>query len=397
MSVTRFPSLFFFLDHEEKRKYSEFFRYKSLLRLTLAPLLAGTLTACQEEVKSEQIIRPVKAVVVHQEPGEIVKSFSGDVRPKTESALGFRVPGKIIERLVDLGDTVKAGQIIAKLDDTDLVLSENSARAAVLSAKTRLAVAKDALARAEKLRPKGYTPEAVVDQRQLEVDAAQASLEAAEVQARQAGNATRYAILQADKPGIVTAVQAEAGQVVAAGAPVVLVSQTGEKEVALSIPEQDVIQLAIGQEAALSLWADDAITANGRISEIAGQADAGSRTYAVRVAISDPPAAMRLGMTATATLRLQSQQPYLPVPLSALTEVDGHTGVYVADRASSKVAARPVETGGVAADAVKVVSGLKPGDVVVTGGVQFLKDGMLVKLPRSIVQTASAQPIKIAQ
>ena len=390
MSAVEVTRLFFLSDYEEKRNSSKFFRHASFIRLAALASMAIALSACQEDVKSEQTIRPVKAIVVHQDSGEVAKSFSGDIRAKTESALGFRIAGKIIERLVDLGDRIKAGEVIAKLDDTDLVLSENSARAAVASAKTRLAVAKDALARAKKLRPKGYTPEAVVDQRQLEVDAALAALETAEAQARQIANATGYAVLKADTDGIVTAVNAEAGQVIEAGRPVVIVARSGEKEAALKLPEQDITQLAIGQDAELTLWADPGIKAKGKISEIAGQADPGSRTYAVRVAISEPPAAMRLGMTVTATLRLHSHEPYYPVPLSALTEVGGRKAVFIADRVSSKVVHRLVETDGVATGAVKVVSGLKPGEVVVTAGVQFLTDGMQVKLPANVVRTASA-------
>jgi membrane fusion protein, multidrug efflux system len=383
-------SRFFLLTSEEKRKISEFWRYRSIFTIGAAALLAFSLAACKEDQQAERTVRPVKAIVVTEASGGIVKSFSGDVRPRTESALGFRVPGKITERLVDIGDRVDIGQVIAKLDDTDLVLSQNSARAAVNSAKTRLAVANDALARAQTLQPKGYTPEAVVDQRKLETDAAQAALDAAEAQARQAENAANYAVLKADKAGIVTAVRAEAGQVVAAGTPVILLAKGGEMEVALSVPEQDVIHLAIGQPADLTLWADKGITAKGSIREIAGQADAGSRTYGVRVAIIDPPAAIRLGMTVTATLQLGTETPYTPLPLNALTEIGGRKAVYVADRTTLKVAPRFVETGGVTPDHVKIVGGLTPGEVVVTGGVQFLADGMEVRLPQELARTALA-------
>jgi RND family efflux transporter MFP subunit len=378
------------LTTEEKRKTSVFWRHRSIVTTGAALLLAFGLAACKEEKQAEQPVRPVKAIVAAQQSGGIVKSFSGDVRPRTESAVGFRLPGKIVERLVDIGDKVEVGQVIARLDDTDLVLSENSARAAVQSAKTRLAVAADALGRAQKLQPKGYTPEAVVDQRKLEVDAAEAALQAAEAQARQAENATRYAVLKADKAGIVTAVRAEAGQVVAAGTPVILLAEGGESEVALSVPEQDVIHLAIGQPADLTLWADQGVKAKGTIREIAGQADAGSRTYDVRIAIADQPAAIRLGMTVTATLSLGSGTPFISLPLNALTNIDGRKAVYVVDRTTSKAAPRLVETGGVTADTVKIVGGLKPGDVVVTGGVQFLTDGMDVRLPKAVAQTALA-------
>jgi RND family efflux transporter MFP subunit len=390
MVHSRRPHLFFLPAHEEKQKYSALFVHRSLFNIAGAAALAFALTACKEEPRAEPGIRPVKAVVIQQDSGARTKSFSGDIRARTVSTLGFRISGKIVERLVDLGDQVSVGQVIARLDDTDLILSENSARAAVQSADTRLAVARDALARAQALQPKGYTPNAVVDQRRLEVDAAEAAREAAKAQARQAANATTYAVLKADESGIVTQVRAEAGQVVAAGAPVVLVAASGDMEIALSVPEQDVSQLSMGQTAQLSLWADKDVKARGKISEIAGQADPGSRTYGVRVAIADPPPAMRLGMTATVDLKLGSQAPYMPVPLPALTEIQGRKAVFVVNRATSTVAPRFVETRGATAGALKVVSGIQPGDIVVTGGVQFLADGMRVRLPENVVQTASA-------
>ena len=380
---------FFCLKTEEKRNYSAFFRHKSAFRIATIGLTALTLSACQEEVESEQPVRPVKAIIVHQQSGQIARTFSGDIRARTESAPGFRISGKIVERLVDTGDSVSAGQLIARLDDTDLLLSENSARAAMQSAKTRLTVAQDALKRAKTLQPKGYTPASVVDQRQLETDAAEAALEAAEALFRQASNAKGYALLKADKAGIVTAVQAEAGQVVQAGSPVIRLAADGDKEVALNVPEQDVIGLTIGQQAELTLWADKNVTAKGRISEIAGQADPGSRTYAVRIAIDNPPASMRLGMTVNAVLWLGSDRSYTPVPLTALTLIDGRKAVFVADRATSQVSPRFIETDGVMQDAVRVKTGLKVDEVVVTGGVQFLTDGMQVRLPDNVTQTAS--------
>ena len=175
-------------NSEEKRKSSAFFPHSLAWRVAIALGIALTVTACREEQRVEQVIRPVKAIVVQEHSGDVVRSFSGDMRARIESTLGFRVPGKIVERLANIGDEIKVGQVIARLDDKDLILSENSAKAAVQSAKSRLAVAEDALGRAEKLQPKGYTPEAVVDQRRLEADAAQAALEATEAQARQAGH-----------------------------------------------------------------------------------------------------------------------------------------------------------------------------------------------------------------
>jgi multidrug efflux system membrane fusion protein len=368
---------------EEFQHSSAIGYFRSALWLVLAAGFALSLAACKEEPQAENHVRPVKAIVVALETGDVVRTFSGIVRARVESNLGFRVPGKILVRRVNPGDTVAAGEMIARLDDTDLRLAEDAARAAVASAKTRLAVAKDALGRAQVLLPKGYTPKAVLDQRQLEFDAAQSALEAAESQARQAANATQYAVLKADKGGIVSAVHAEAGQVVAAGTPVITLAEAGETEVALAVPEQDVARLRPGTPVKLTLWADGAASLAGTIREIAGQADPALRTYAVRVSVSSPPAAMRLGMTATATLHLGKQAPHMTVPVTALTQVEGRDAVYVAARDTSTVTPRFVTTGG--------VSGLQPGEIVVTGGVQFLARGKKVRLPDEVMRTADAQ------
>lgn len=362
-----------------------------ITRLAAAAVLASTLAACNSEPKTENHIRPVKAVVVTEQAGDVVRTFSGTVRARVESNLGFRVPGKILERKVNIGDTVKAGQLVARLDEKDLVLSEDSAKASVAAAKTRLAVAKDAHHRSAVLLPKGYISKAIVDQRKLELDAAQSALDAAEAQSRQASNSTGYANLNADKDGIVSSVYAEAGQVVAAGTPIVTLAETGEIEVALAVPEQEVTRLKTGAPVELTLWADGTIKTQGAIREIAGQADPSLRTYAVRVSVPNSPAGMRLGMTATALLKLGTEAPHIVVPLTALTQVDGRDAVFVADRVSSTVAPRFITTGGVTDRGVKIVSGLQAGEIVITGGVQFLTAGKKVRLPQEVVKTASAE------
>ncbi len=373
---------------------SSFVKRNHLAKFGLAIALVLTLAGCKEEQAAAPVVRPVKAIVAESQAAERSRIFSGSVRARIESPLGFRVAGKITERLVNIGDSVAVGQVIARLDETDLKLSENSAHAAVGSARTRLDVARDALNRAKALLPNGYIPQATVDQRQLDFDAAKAALESAEALARQAVNATSYAALTSDKAGIVTQVSAEPGQVVAAGAPVLMLAEAGEIEVALNVPEQDVTHLSVGQRVLLQLWANDDIRAQGRIREIGGQADTGSRTYSVRISVLNPPAAMRLGMTATATLALGAEEPHVVIPVTALTQVDGHDAVFVADRTTETVAPRFVETAGVSPDGVKLRGGVKPGDVVVTGGVQFLTGGMKVRLPKDVLRTASAADVQ---
>ena len=351
-------------------------------RSALALLLVATVGACKDEAKvAPEIVRPVKVAVVAEQARGRALIYSGVVRPRIESDLGFRVPGKIVERTINVGDPVKVDQVIARLDDADLVLAENSARAAVAAARSRRDVAKDNLDRGKVLLPKVIISQAAYDTRHNEFDAAVSALDAAEAQLRQASNAVGYAALKADKAGIVTAVLGEPGQVVSAGQPVIRLAQAGETEIAVFVPEQDSGQLAIGQQAKISLWAGPRMSFEGRIREIAGQADPASRTYAVRITVSGSPPIMRLGMTASVTLRIDDESAAMVVPLTALTESEGSSVVFVVDPASKTVRKIEVTVAGLADESVRIAKGLHPGDLVVTAGVQFLRDGMRVRLP----------------
>jgi membrane fusion protein, multidrug efflux system len=370
------------LANEERRIISAINSKSRWFLLVVLLPLAALAGGCRGEASVEDsAVRPVKVAIVDAAPRGRTLTYSGVVRPRIESAMGFRVAGKIVERTVNVGDRVEVGQVIARLDDTDLILAENSARAAVASARTRRDVASINLERAKPLLPQGFISVAVYDARRNEMDAAASALDTAESQLRQATNAVGYATLMADKAGIVTAVTAEPGQVVTAGQPVITLADAGETEIAVAVPEQDAGHLLVGQSAKITLWAGPRVSTEGRIREIAGQADAASRTFAVRIAISAPPSTMRLGMTATVALRIEDEAAPVVVPLAALTESNAGPVVFVVDPANAAVRLTPVTVGGVADDGVRIVSGLQPGDVVVTAGVQFLRDGMRVRLP----------------
>jgi membrane fusion protein, multidrug efflux system len=345
--------------------------------LGVAVLLGG----CKAETAvSEEPVRPVKVTIVQAVPEARTLTYSGVVRPRIESALGFRVTGKITERSVNVGDTVEVDQPIARLDETDLKLAENSARAAVAAARSRRDVAADNLERAKVLLPKAVISQAAYDTRRNELDAAVASLESAEAQLRQAVNTVSYATLKADKAGIVTGVHAEPGQVVTAGQPIITLAEAGETEIAVAVPEQDAGRLEIGQWAKVTLWAGPRLSVDGRIREIAGQADAASRTYAVRISVTAPPQAMRLGMTAMVALRLEHDATPMLVPLTALAETASNPAVFVVDQQQKVVRRTIVVLAGASEDGVRIASGLRAGDMVVTAGVQFLRDGMRVRL-----------------
>jgi membrane fusion protein, multidrug efflux system len=356
-------------------------------RRTALPLavlsMVAVIAGCRSEAKvDEEVVRPVKVVAVQTGVRGRTFTYSGVVRPRIESAIGFRVAGKIVQRAVNVGDRVEVGQLIARLDDTDLKLAENSAKAAVAAARSRREVANDNLERAKVLLPKAIISQAAYDTRKNELDAAASALESARAQLLQASNAVSYATLVADKTGIVTAVTGEPGQVVSAGQPVITLANAGETEIAIAVPEQDAVRVSLGQPALITLWAGTRASTEGSIREIAGQADAASRTYAVRVSAIAPPQGMRLGMTATVAIRIDSEEAAaLVVPITALAEADGMPVVFVVDAGTQTVRKTPVVVAATTDDGVRIAGGLNAGDLVVTGGVQFLQDGMRVRLP----------------
>ena len=349
---------------------------------TAVVFLPLALAGCSDEKLSDVPARPVKVMVVQKPVTERALTYSGVIAPRIESTLGFRVSGKIMERFVNVGDTVKAGQKIAQLDEKDLKLAENSARAAVAAAKTRFDVASDALNRAKFLKPNGFIAQSAVDQRQLEFDSAQSTLNSARDQLDQAINATSYALLLADKNGIVTSVRAEPGQVVGAGQAVITLAHSEDIEASVAVPEQEIIKLKEGERASISLWSAPDIKSEGKIREIAGAADPASRTYAVRVSIAKPLPERRIGMTAAVTFRVPHETPAVIVPVAALAGQRGKTIAFVANQDTQTVARRDIETGRVSDEGVRVKAGLKPGDILVTAGVQFLQDGMKVRVPK---------------
>jgi membrane fusion protein, multidrug efflux system len=351
-------------------------------RMALVVSVLALAAGCRSEAKVDaEVVRPVKVAVVQAAARGRTLAYSGVVRARIESAIGFRVAGKVVQRAVNVGDRVEVGQVIARLDDTDLKLAESSARAAVASARSRRDVASDNLERAKVLLPKAIISQAVYDTRKNELDAAVSALESAQAQLLQATNAVSYATLTADRAGIVTAVTGEPGQVVGAGQAVITLAAAGETEIAIAVPEQDAARIVVGQRAGITLWAGPRTSTEGGVREIAGQADAASRTYAIRVTVADPPQTMRLGMTATVAIRIDEEAAAMVVPLAALSEADGSPVVFVVDTDKKTVRRTPVTVAATVDDGVRIAGGLQAGDMVVTAGVQFLRDGMRIRLP----------------
>ena len=341
------------------------------------------LVACNKAAPPvhEERPRPVRTQTVTMSSVSPQWSLAGEVKPRVEVRYGFRVGGRLLERKVDVGDRVVPGQELARLDPKDLEPALDAQRAQQEAIRTELALAKAELQRAERLRAGNFVSDANVERQQASVDAAAARLQAADAQVRQARNSIGFQLLKADSAGIVTAVDAEAGQVVAVGQSVIRVAQAGDAEVLVSVPEQD---LGRAREAS---WTVTLAGLPGRqwqasLRELSPAADPASRTYAARLALAGDTTDVALGMSATATARA-ARLSRIQVPITALHSREGSAKVWIVDPASGQVHSRPVQTGAILDDAVVIEHGLKEGEILVTAGANLLREGQKVRVAPS--------------
>ncbi|MFS2002323.1 efflux RND transporter periplasmic adaptor subunit [Duganella sp. CT11-25] len=360
----------------------------SLLFITL---LAATLAACSKPAEKVEDIRPVRAIKLASSDIDVNAEFSGEVRPRVESRLGFRVGGKIVSRKVDVGTLVKHGQLLMQLDPQDLQLSQAQALAGLRAAETNRDLAKAELQRYQELRSKSFVSQAVLDAKDSTYKSAQANVDASRAAYRGQSNQAGYAQLVSDVDGVVTAVDAEVGQVMAAGTPVVRVAKSGEKEIVIGLPEDKVDTLRRIQDVQVRLWADPKNVVAGKIREISPVADPSTRTYTVKVSIPDSLAEAKLGMTAVVQFASKTPTPQIKVPLTALFYEKSATSVWVVEGGVVKLV--PVTIAGAAGNDLVLSSGVKAGQTVVTAGVNLLKPGQKVKILGDDVPTAPAPAV----
>lgn len=346
----------------------------------LSLLFAGMIAGCSRQETPAPSPRAVHVVTVKHGGNQLAASYTGDVRARFESALGFRVPGKIVERRVDVGAHVNRGQVLARLDPADMRLSTEAAASQLQAARSDFNQAKADLERFRELRDKQFISEAEFERRQTAYDVARARHEQAQAQLSMSRNQTGYAALMADHDGVVTAQLAEVGQVVAAGQPVVRVARAGEKEVEIPVPESRLQELRASTSAQVSLWASPDKRYGGTIREIAPSADSVTRTYAVRVTIRDADDRVQYGMTANVFLDGQSAANTVVLPPSAVFRQDGKASVWVVDEGTQQVHAVSVDVAEYRQDAVVVASGLRDGQRVVRAGVHKLFEGEKVRV-----------------
>lgn len=346
-------------------------------RLLLGGLaLALALAGCSKPVEKVEEVRPVRAITMTPAAAGTVAEFSGEIRARYESRLGFRVGGKIVQRKVDVGTVVKKGDLLMRLDPQDLQLAQSQANAALGAADSNLSLAKAELARYKELRDKNFVSQAVLDSKETAYRSALATREQAAAALRTQRNQTGYGNLVADVDGVVTGIDAETGQVVAAGTPVVRLAQLGEKEIVISIPEDQVDALRRVTDVSVRTWANPKQALPGKLRELSPVADPATRTYTARISIPNAPADVRLGMTAYVTFSAAGSTPMLKVPLTALVQNQGGSAVWVVENGTVRLA--PVQLAAPSGNDMLVASGINPGQTVVTAGVNLLKPGQKV-------------------
>jgi RND family efflux transporter MFP subunit len=337
------------------------------------------IAACSKAPVPIEDVRPVRTLTVSPRSTSATVDFAGEVRPRVETRAGFQVAGRMTQRFVEVGQLVRQGQPLATIDPQDYRLAAEASEAARTSAQVDRDQQRADYKRFEDLQAKGFISQAELDRRKASLDAAEARHAQAVANARVTGNQAGYATLRAPHDAVVTAIDAEVGQVVAAGQSVVRLAQTGEKDVLIGIPEQQLAVLKGAKEISVRLWSDGA-PIKGTLRELSPVADPATRTFPARVGLVDPPATAALGMTATVSFAVPLPQPVITLPLQALLLESGATHAWRYDAATGTVQRTRVSIGNVAGNEVVVTEGLKAGDVVVTAGAHQLKEGQKVKL-----------------
>ncbi|MGZ5716038.1 MAG: efflux RND transporter periplasmic adaptor subunit [Caldimonas sp.] len=361
-------------------------------------LVGMLLAACSKAPPAPEPVRAVKTMVIAPASAGATLEYAGEIRARVESRLGFRVGGKIIERGVDVGDSVKAGQVLARLDPRDLRLGEDAARAAVTSAAVNLQQAEADFKRYRDLRDQGFISGAELERRETTLKVASAQLAQARAQSGVQANQAGYSALTADASGVITGVDAEPGMVVAAGTSVLRLAHDGPRDVVFSVPEDkvDLIQAiaARGGSVKVRLWSSTAGELAATVREVSAAADPATRTFLVKADLGAGDAA-RLGQTATVAVDAPRLAGVARVPLSALKEDHGESTVWIVDATSMTAVRRPVRVGAAEGNDAVVIDGLVPGDRVVTAGVHVLSPGQKVRLyadPEAPLARASAVP-----
>jgi len=348
-----------------------------------------SLTANASRVSAnEPVVRPARVLEIayKRQPQSLV--LAGTIVPRIESTLGFRVSGKVVQRLVDVGATVKPGDLIAQLDPSDYRLAVDNARAALASADADHVRAKADYERYLGLRGGAAFTQQTLEQRQMLAATTLARADQARSQLASAENNLAYTELHADTAGVVTAVQAEVGQVLAQGQGVVRVARTNELEIVVGVPEHRLKVVRNTTNASFELWSDPGRKYTAKLRELSPSADPVTRTYPARFSILNPPEFIGLGMTATLGFDRPDSAPVAEVPLAAIFQRGTQPAVWVVDKTSGAVELRPVIIARWRDDTAAIASGVKDGELIATAGVHKLEAGQKVKPMQQQAQAA---------
>jgi RND family efflux transporter MFP subunit len=360
----------------ESKRSSPLVRSAAGLALCAALLLA----ACQRAVEAPAPeIRPVRVTTIAMRDAAGKVQLTGTVQAQTEVDESFRVDGRLIERTVNVGDTVKAGQLLARLDPQNEESGLQAARAQLVAARAQLVEARNNFVRMRDLVAEDAVSRSTFDQAQALQTTAESQVEAVQSNVRLAENRLSYTRLFATAAGVVTAVGPDPGEVVSAGRMVVQVAREGARDAVFGVSAQIKDMAPKNPDITIALTADPTVTAAGRVREVAPRADPITGTFEVRVKLLNPPAALRLGSTVTASMRTPAATG-IDIPASALVRADGKAAVWVVDPKAFTVSMRTVEVRAQDTERIQVGDGLKPGDVVVTAGVHALRPGQKVRL-----------------
>jgi RND family efflux transporter MFP subunit len=353
---------------------------KQALRL-IAPILLLAAAGCGDAAPKTTEVRPVRTVVVDPKPIDDDRQAVGEVRARYESDIGFRVSGKLISRIVDVGVSVKKGDLLARLDEQEYRNKLKSAEADIVAAEAVLAEAQGSEGRLRQLLASGTTTRANYDTSLKNLRSAEAKLESARAARDLAKDQLSYTELHADFDGIVTAVAAEAGQVVNAGQMIVRLARPSEKDAVFAIAESAFRGRSNEErpEIIVALLSNPNISADAVVREISPVADPATRTYQVKVTLKSPPEQMRFGASVVGRLKTTTA-PVVVLPASALFDKSGQPAVWLVDAAAGSVSLRPVTIARYETDRVVIADGLAKGDIVVTAGVNRLREGQKVRL-----------------
>ncbi len=354
-------------------------RLRAVGAILAVTALAPVLAACDDRATSATAPppRPVQVQRVTFAPADETREFAGVVRARYETDLGFRVAGKMVARLINVGDRVQVGDIVARLDPRDLQLQVESAEAELAAATSSLAQAAADELRYQNLRVRGFAAVADYERKKAAKDEAEGRTERAQRALELARNQLAYADLHADADGVITATLAEPGQVVALGQAVARLAHRGEKEAVVALPETRLGE-AHHANASVRLWSDPDRRFAAHLRELSPQADSATRTYAARFTIEDPDDTVALGMTATVVLSRPAENMVAKVPLAAILNRGTGPTVYLVDD-SGVLERRPVTVSSFNEVVALITSGLQDGDEIVTLGVQMLEAGQKVR------------------